>query len=71
MQWQVRHEWLPIIVVADQGREGMLAHEVDGSGNIIALELCWNVHGECSDPVIKIRANRAGLIVGHPVPSSG
>jgi hypothetical protein len=40
MQRQVRQEWLPLIVVADQGREGMFAHHLDGNGNIIDLELC-------------------------------
>jgi hypothetical protein len=44
MQWQVRHERLPIVVVADEGREGMLAHQLDGCGNIIALKLCWYIH---------------------------
>ena len=65
VQGQVRHEGLPGIVVADQGREGMLAHQFDGGSNIIALELCWDVHGEHSESVIQDRSDRARLVGGQ------
>ena len=45
MQWQVCHEWLPIVVVADEGRERVFAHQLHGNSNIVALELCWYIHG--------------------------
>jgi hypothetical protein len=48
MQGQVRHERLPVVVVADESREGMPAHQLDGHGNVITLELCGYVHGALS-----------------------
>jgi hypothetical protein len=32
----------------------MLAHQLDGGGNIIAFELCWDVHGEYLESVIQV-----------------
>jgi hypothetical protein len=46
VQRQIRHERLPVIVIADQGREGMIPHQLDGVVQVITLELCGNVHGE-------------------------
>jgi hypothetical protein len=62
MQWQVRYERLPIVVVADERRKGMLAHQLDGRGNIIAFELCWYVHREHSGSVIQIHSDGAGWL---------
>ena len=45
----------------------MLAHQFDGGGNIIALELCWNVHGEHSESVTQNRSDRARLIGGQMI----
>src|SRR5580658_8523479 len=66
MQWQIRYERLPIVVVTDEGREGMLAHQLDGRGNIICFELCWYVHREHSEAVIRISSDGAGLVGKSP-----